>query len=237
MEQLVLSLPFNTSYDPADFVVSHCNQMAFDKIRQRYIPPSHILGIIGASGTGKTHLTSVFHSVNPTASQITNHILKTSNDLFAIPAHSFIIDDADKITEEVGFFHIINIAKQRKGMVLFTAQTPPATWKIRLPDLKSRLCSSDIVHLEKIDSVLYQNILEKLFSDRQIIVHSDIIEFILTYIQPDIHNFKKFVDDFDNLLLRHRKPPSKTLVREVFFEDPHLMNEIAQQKFLGTVLK
>ena len=232
MEQLILSLPFYTSYDPADFVVSECNFVAFEYIRQKHRPASNLMGIIGSKTTGKTHLASVFHSFNPTATQISNQNLKI-DDLLSLSAHLFIIDDADKIKDEVTFFHLINMVRQRKGMIFFTAKTPPSEWKIRLPDLKSRLCSAELLYLKPIDTLLHHNVLEKLFSDRQIIISTDIINYILDYIKPDIDNFKKFVDYFDNLLLSYRKSPSKSFVLKVFFEQPLLMNEAAQHKFLG----
>jgi chromosomal replication initiation ATPase DnaA len=232
VEQLVLSLPFYISYDPADFVVSECNFVAFERIRQKHHPASHLLGIIGSENTGKTHLASVFHSTNPTATQISNNNLKI-NDLLSLSAHSFIIDNADMIKDEVAFFHLINIVRQRKGMIFFTAKTPPSDWKIRLPDLKSRLCSAELVYLKPVDTLLHQNILEKLFSDRQITISLDIIDYIMDYIKADIDNFKQFVDCFDGLLLSYRKPPSKSFVLKVFFEQPLLMNEAAQHKFLG----
>lgn len=232
MEQLVLSLPFYTSYDPADFVVSECNFVAFEHIRQKYRPVSHLLGIIGAEATGKTHLASVFHSINPTATRICNDNLKI-DDLLSLSAHLFIIDDADKIKDETAFFHLINMVRQRKGMIFFTAKTPPSEWKIRLPDLKSRVCSADLLYLKPIDTLLYHNILEKLFSDRQIVINIEIINYILDYIKPTIDNFKRFVDHFDKLLLTHRKSPNKSFVLKVFFEQSLLMNDAAQHKFLG----
>jgi chromosomal replication initiation ATPase DnaA len=232
VEQLVLSLPFYTSYDPADFVVSECNFVAFEHIKQKYRSASHLLGVIGTEATGKTHLASVFHSFNPTATQILNKNFKTDDFLSSI-AHLFIIDDADKVKDEVAFFHLINIVRQRKGMIFFTAKTPPSEWKVRLPDLKSRLCSADLLYLKPIDTMLHHNILEKLFSDRQIMVNTDIINYILDYIKPNIDNFKKFVDYFDNLLLSHQKSPNKSFVLKVFFEHPLLMNDAAQHKFLG----
>lgn len=232
MEQLTLSLPFYTSYDPADFVVSECNFIAYEKVSKKQYPSSHLLGLIGDRNTGKTHLTSVFRSINPTASLIGNHNLKI-DDLLSFSAHSFIIDDAHTIKDEKAFFHLINIARQRKGIIFFTATSPPSEWKIRLPDLKSRLCSAELIYLQPIDSILYQNILEKLFSDRQIIVSSDIIDYALDYIKADIDSFKEFVECFDNLLLSHQRSPTKSFVLKVLFEKPYLMNDAAQHKFLG----
>ncbi|MFT6071771.1 MAG: chromosomal replication initiation ATPase DnaA [Alphaproteobacteria bacterium] len=232
MEQLALSLPFYTSYDPADFVISECNFIAFERIQQKTIPASHMLGLIGAENTGKTHLTSVFHSLYPTATRLCNETLKTY-DLLNLSAHSFIIDDADIIRDEVAFFHLINIVRQRKGILFFTAKTAPSQWRIRLPDLKSRLCSAELVYLQNIDAMLHRNILEKLFSDRQININTDIIDYTLDFIKPDIHNFKQFVACFDQLLLNHRRTPSKSFVIKVLFEKPLLMNEAAQHKFLG----
>jgi chromosomal replication initiation ATPase DnaA len=234
VEQLVLSLPFYTSYDPADFVISDCNIIAFERIRQKYVPASHMLGIIGIENTGKTHLTSVFHSLHLTAVRLCDETLKL-NELLScdVHAHTFIIDNAETIRDETAFFHLINIIRQRKGMLLFTAKTAPSDWKIRLPDLKSRLCSAELVYLNPIDMMLHRNILEKLFSDRQINVSIDVIDYILDFIKPDISNFKEFVAYFDILLLSQRRPPSKTFVLKVLFDKPLLMNEAAQHKFLG----
>lgn len=234
MQQLVFDFPFTTSHSPADFAESSCNKKALQAIKNMHEWPYYALCIVGEKNAGKTHLTSVYHAERPTAKLLQRDDIK-KHTIFNISASHIIIDDADTIRDESAFFHILNIIKERKGSVLMTALSPPSQWSIRLADLKSRICSIPVIHLEAPDDKLRFDILIKLFSDRSISIDISIAEYILKYIKKDIHILHKVVQYTDAEMLSLKKPLSRSLFRNILFSHIELMNDRAKIDFIGNV--
>ena len=234
MQQLLLALPFKTSYHPADFVASTCNKDALFSVKNRFEWPSFGLCIVGAKESGKTHLTAVYHAEIPTAVSLPALDIKKKM-VFDINASHIIIDNADKVRDETAFFHLINLVKQRKGSLFMTATTPPSTWKIRLPDLKSRLCSLPVIRLLDHDSALMGDILLKLFSDRQIFIDKDLAEYILKHIRLDITIIHQLVDLLYHEICLTRKALTRATFRGILFNHTEMMNTHARERFLGSV--
>lgn len=232
MQQLVLDLSFSTSYHPADFAMSECNREALLYVKGWREWPSYGVFIIGAKDSGKTHLCSVYHAERPTALSLSPDSLKKKN-VFDIEASHIIIDDADQVRDETAFFHLINMIKQRKGSLFLTAKTAPSEWKMRLPDLQSRLCSLPVVRLSNADIGLLYDILLKLFSDRQILIDDETARYIFKYIHSDIKTIRECVEYIDEAISLEKKPLSRLLFRNILFAHTDMMNETAKEKFLG----
>lgn len=232
LQQLLLDLSFATSYHPADFAESECNRDALSSVHNHREWPSYGLCIVGSESSGKTHLTSVYHSEVPTAHALSAKNLKKKN-VFDITAPHIIIDDADEVRDETAFFHLINLVKERKGSLFLTAKTPPSSWKIRLPDLKSRLCSIPVIALNAPDEKLLQDILLKFFSDRQMKVDSNLPEYIIKHIQPNIQIVRNLVDWLDEEISRKKTSLNKAIFRNVLFDHTEIMNAHAKTRFLG----
>ncbi|MEM6603939.1 MAG: DnaA/Hda family protein [Pseudomonadota bacterium] len=236
LQQLTLNLPFATSYHPADFAESACNADALSSVRNYREWPSYGLCVVGDKGSGKTHLASIYHFESPTALSLAPEDVK-KNRIFEIAANHIIIDDADLVKDEKAFFHLINLVKERKGRLFITATTPPSSWKIRLPDLKSRLCSLPVVKLHAPDKTLLHDILLKLFSDRQMSVDPDLSDYIISHIQEDIKILEDLVGWLHEEVSISRKPLSKAIFRNVLFAHTDIMNDAAKERFLGIIPK
>jgi chromosomal replication initiation ATPase DnaA len=84
-----------------------------------------------------------------------------------------------------------------------------------LPDLKSRILASPAVALASPDDQLMAVVLTKLFSDRQIFVPQDVMQFILTRIERSFAALRSVVDDIDRAALAQKRPVTIPLVKEV----------------------
>ena len=79
-----------------------------------------------------------------------------------------MIEDASAQLDERALFHLLNLMRQQEAFVLMTARTAPATWRVELPDLASRLRAIPTVELHAPDDALLRAVMVKLFADRQL---------------------------------------------------------------------
>ena len=59
--------------------------------------------------------------------------------------------------------------------MLLTARSAPATWRIEVPDLASRLRALPVVALAAPDDALLRAVIVKLFADRQLAVDESLV--------------------------------------------------------------
>ena len=231
--QLSLGLPFTVSYDPADFITGGCNQEAALLMRKRSEWSDAFLCVVGAAGSGKTHLCALFHAYNPTAfmqnpetlsDEIINEHRETS---------CFIIDNADKVKDETAFFHLLNLVRENKGALLMTAQSPPLEWRVTLPDLRSRLSSFSVTFLRSPDENFLTDVLLKLLSDRQIGADRDLIAQMVKYIRHDFHTVRETADLIDTGLYEIKRPLSLSVFKKIIAERRDLLSPYGSEKIKG----
>src|SRR3546814_15275175 len=66
--------------------------------------------------------------------------------IFGAKSHGSIIDDADRVAE-TDLFHAWNRAQAERHPLLMVTEQAPPEWKVRLPDLRSRLAASAVARL------------------------------------------------------------------------------------------
>ena len=98
---------------------------------------------------------------------------------------------------------------------MICAEEAPARWPIRLADLRSRLNALPAVAIEQPDDGLLRMLLAKLFSDRQLTVDADVIEYASRRIERSFAAARKLVDDLDRAALTAQRKPSLALLREL----------------------
>ncbi|WP_074380603.1 DnaA regulatory inactivator HdaA [Bartonella doshiae] len=216
-------LPLNFSYNPAfqfdDLVVTESNRMAFQLIDcwPDWILPIAIL--IGKEGSGKTHFSNVWAQK---AGALCVHRDKIDQAVaIASSGRSFLIEDIDAGTiSETGLFHLINSVKQanldvRQATLLITARTVPSMWNLKLNDLKSRLNSVMLVAINQPDDALLMAVAFKLFSDKQIIVHPDIVHYLVSRCERSLFSLKCVIDSVDRLALQRKRKITRAVIAEV----------------------
>jgi chromosomal replication initiation ATPase DnaA len=86
---------------------------------------------------------------------------------------------------------------------------------LALPDLKSRLMAAPAAELGSPDDTLMAVVLTKLFSDRQIFVPQEVIEFILPRIERSFLSLRDIADKIDRRALAEKRPVTVPLVKEI----------------------
>ena len=73
----------------------------------------------------------------------------------ALATGALVVEDlADGASTKRALFHLLNLAREERAFVLITARSAPATWRVELPDLASRLRALPVVALAAPDDAL-----------------------------------------------------------------------------------
>jgi len=127
-----------------------------------------------------------------------------------------VIEDVSELgLDERALFHLLNLAREEAASILITARTPPAGWRLRTPDLASRLKALPVVTLLPPDDALLRAVLVKLFSDRQLSVDESLIGYVASHIERSFAAARDAVATLDAEALRQQRPLTRVLAAEV----------------------
>ena len=167
--------------------------------------PSHAVLLSGPSGSGKSHLASVWAG-EAGAARLEGGAL-AGLDPLPHAGRPVLIEHADIAlagerprAAQAGLFHLLNLLRQTGGSALLTARTPLPAWPLAIPDLASRLRAATHVALGPPDETLVEAVLCKLFADRQL--------------ERSLTAARRLVDRVDRIALSERRPiDARTLRR------------------------
>ncbi len=194
--QLALDLGHRPALEREDFLVSPCNENAVAWIDRWPDWPGPALVIHGPAGCGKTHLARVWRQRSGATK-------------------GAVIENADRPGDDVALFHLYNQHAEQGGHLLLTANTPPARWSGRLPDLVSRLAAAPTVAIGPPDDTLIAQVLVKLFADRQLEVGAEVVSYLVTHMERSFAAARHLVGAADAAALAAKRPITVPLVRDV----------------------
>ena len=216
--QLLLDLPHLTGFGREDFLVSGSNELAVRMIDDWANWPMARLALIGPARSGKSHLTRVW------AHQSGAEIVGAS-DLAALPILSgpVAIEDVDRLARladderdaaETALFHLHNELAAAGSPMLLTGLGAPTEWRIRLPDLRSRLGALSVAEISPPDDALLSSVLVKLATDRQVQIPPKVIGYILKRIERSFAAAEALAERIDAASLRDKRPVTIQLVKD-----------------------
>lgn len=213
--QFTLPLVHRPALGRADFLVSSSNAQAVAWIDRWPDWPGAALVIYGPKSCGKTHLLHVWRERAGAVffDPCTDDVEKTGGDVRAV-----CVDDAQCVAgngaAETALFHLYNMMAERRGHILLAAAMPPAQWGIGTADLASRLKAASAAGMEPPDDALLAAVLVKQFSDRQVEVGSEALDFLLPRMERTFEAAASWVERLDRLSLSKKKKITPALVRE-----------------------
>ncbi|WP_339047350.1 HdaA/DnaA family protein [Candidatus Mesenet endosymbiont of Phosphuga atrata] len=148
--------------------------------------------LYGPSGSGKTHLAHIWQKLNKAIFINLNNFVDAVNS-----SNAFILEDIEKIQNEVLFLHCYNYAKENGKKLLLTSSLIPNALAFKLNDLKSRILSTISVGITLESEELFRLLLIKQLTDRQLQVNPRIIDYILTQSERSFERIKHIVDTID----------------------------------------
>lgn len=213
--QLGLSLPHATHHGVEDFLVSRSNELAHERIMAWPDWPERLLAIVGPEGCGKTHLAHIW------AAQAGGKLLQAQDlgriDIGAVPATTALaIEDGDDGTlDERALFHLFNRLREGGGAMLFTARRAPGQWPLSIADLLSRLRLAPVVDIAPPDDALLRALIVKQMVDRQLVVNTGVIDYILARIERSFGAVAHIVETLDREALARKRPITRGLAAEI----------------------
>ncbi len=155
MSQFDLPLPRPVSARGEDFLVGPSNARAVHAIEHWATWPVMAALLVGPRKSGRSLLARLF-------------VTKTGGTM---------ADDAERISE-ADLFHAWNRAQADHRPLLIVADAPPPEWRVRLPDLRSRLAATPVLRIDPPDDGLIRDLLAYLFDRRSLDARPDLIAWL-----------------------------------------------------------
>jgi chromosomal replication initiation ATPase DnaA len=214
-KQLTLDLPLSPRYGREDFLVSPSNERAYGLIERWPDWPDTVLLLTGPKGSGKSHLAAIWAEA---AHGWTVDVFEAAMDRVPhlISNGALVIEDLDSgEADEPALFHLLNLARERQAYVVLTSALSVEQLPIRTPDLRSRLRLAPSVSLEPPDDALLKAVLVKLFVDRQLVVDTTVVDFLMLRIERSLAAAAKVVAELDREALSRGRRITRPMAAEL----------------------
>lgn len=219
--QLIFDLPAKEGMTRAEYFVSPANALAMASLEGWQAWPGGKMLLLGAHGTGKTHLAQIWASEN--GAQVVAGQDLAEADIPALATTPILVEDAYLVAgrpkAEAALFHLHNLAAQNRRPLLLTATTPPRDWGLALPDLLSRMQATPITRIEAPDDMLLAAVLVKMFADRQLKVAPNLIAFLIARIPRSIGGAREVVAALDSAALAEGRPITRAFAAGLLDSD------------------
>jgi len=211
--QLNFDLPARPALGRDDFFVAEPNAVALAMVESWPDWPNSKLLITGPTGSGKTHLAHVW--ATRSRARLVPAYLLPQEDIPVLATGPVVIEDVQEIAgqdaAERALFHLHNHLLAEGQSLLLTATGAPQHWGLKLPDLASRMQGTASVSIDLPDDQLLSVVLAKLFADRQIVPHGDVIPFLLRRMGRSFADAQKTVAAIDALALTEKRDVTRRL--------------------------
>lgn len=213
-EQLTLDFPIDTRFGPDDFLPAPANEAALALVTRWPDWPDRIVSLIGPAGSGKSHLATIWAS-RAGARKIDPRCLPTLSMLSETVPTALLIDDADRVLDETGLFHLLNFVIEHRLSLLMTRQRAPLPGEVALPDLLSRLRRAPSIEIGPPDEDLVLAVLEKLCRDRQLSVDRSTLSYVALRLERSLDAARAFVAALDRAALAQGRAATRALAADV----------------------
>lgn len=190
-DQIALPFQWPADEDERDFIISDANRIAVKHLEHWALWPVMASILTGPRKSGRSLL----------------------GRIFAAKTGGRFIDNAEE-QDEARLFHAWNDAQADRKPLLLAADLPPAKWRIRLPDLRSRLLASPHVAIEEPDMGLMAGLVEKLLHARGLTAPPEVVRYVVPRIERSYIGVARIVDALDEAALARRKAVSMKVARE-----------------------
>ena len=199
-------------------MVSSANAEAVRAVEAWPAWPGGALAVIGAEGTGKSHLAQTWAS----AADAAVIPAKGRVDLGALRGRPVLYEDADRdrTRRDEILFHLFNMASLAGAGLLLTGRSPPSGWSADLPDLRSRLNGTPVAQIEAPDDAILESMLRKFFRERNIRPAEDVFPYLLRRIERSAPKALEVVQKLDEAADAEGRGVSRALARQILEADP-----------------
>ncbi|NNE88869.1 MAG: chromosomal replication initiator DnaA [Silicimonas sp.] len=218
-EQLTFDLPVRISLERGDFFVSDANALAVARLEGTSTWTSGKIALVGPQGAGKTHLAHVWAEAEGGA-LVDVGVLEAAEVVQITTPMAVEVPDHPSAEAEHVLFHLHNHLAASGLPLLLIARTPPARWPLTLPDLKSRMDATEVVHINAPDDALLAAVLVKLFSDRQLRVPPSLIAWLTKRMDRSFAEAQRLVTEVDAAALAEGGGVTRKLAQRILDNAP-----------------
>ena len=192
MNQSVFKFDPTADYSAEKFLISESNRDAYE-YATNFPWESYALSIYGAYGSGKTHLANIIKSK------------------FAVK----VIEDINSKTNQKNLLHSLNLARENNEYVLLTSEHSLTSLSFTLADLSSRLSAIISIPINAPDIQLFRHLFAKNFSDLQLKVSDEIINYLAARVERNFYAPKEIIAKIDQLSLAQKRNVTIPLIKEI----------------------
>jgi chromosomal replication initiation ATPase DnaA len=222
LQQIPLDLGARRAVGRQDFQIGSSNIAAVSLIDRWPEWPAPLLIISGPPASGKSHLAAVWAEKSNAEMIRPEMLLSRTAEQIAEAGKHLVLDGLDPWLgdkqAETTLFHLYNIFWSEKRNILATMRMTPMQTPFVVADLASRVCSSLTAQIQPPDDMLLASVLIKLFTDRQLSVTNDVIQYVLPRMERSFAAAHDIVDRADRLALSQKRGVSVPLMRHVMAE-------------------
>jgi chromosomal replication initiation ATPase DnaA len=208
-EQLALKFNEAVEYNIDEFLVRPCNEAAYRAIESWHEWPERRLLLIGEAGSGKTHLAKLWQKLSCAI------FLNATIDYQDLKPKACILENIDQFKDQTYLFHLINFCREQQLPLLLTSATLPT---FALKDLQSRIEANYCVEITAPSEELVRILLVKHFSDRQIKVKKEVIDYLCARVERSFASIKTAIELIDKHITQHQKAVTIPLIKKVLEE-------------------
>ncbi|GBD56297.1 DnaA/Hda family protein [Gluconobacter wancherniae] len=212
-EQLVLGLQRSSALTVERFIPGPSNAAARAWIARPHWPDQR-LWLWGPSGTGKTHLLSMW-ATKHNATVVDARLFVRSPGARLQVQGNLAIDNADSPADEVTMLHLLNDAHSHAERVLMVGRLPPSRTHFMLPDLASRLRATATTATGEPEDALRATLLLSLLADRQLVVSQPVTDWLWRHLPRTGKALVCAVEQLDQAALARGVPITRALAQEV----------------------
>ncbi|HPF47523.1 MAG TPA: DnaA/Hda family protein, partial [Emcibacteraceae bacterium] len=121
----------------------------------------------------------------------------------------YVLEDIDQYIDNIetqhSLLHLYNWIREQGGYLLLTAGARPKSWPLSLKDLSSRLLATETVEIKAPDDELLKAVINKQFSDRQITVGDDVVNYLVARTERSFEAVRQMVQKIDDLSRMEKK--------------------------------
>ena len=211
-QQKVLNFKFDNSYNEKDFILDSSNEKALLFFNKFPNWESKLVNLVGSEKSGKTFLLKILNKKNDF------YYLNTfpeNNEVFdkLFNFERFLLDVNE--LDELKFFSILNHCIINDKFLVVTSLVPLTQLNLSLPDLKSRIKQFYILNIDIPSDQLIYSLILKFFSDNQVIIKKELIEFIVKKIDRSYPRINQFLVKLNDLSIERKKKIDFKLINEI----------------------
>ena len=217
LNQYLIEFNFEKNFKYQDFFVSKSNEHVFNILESWPKWEKNFLNINGEKFSGKTHLVNIF--LKKFKGIIFEAKSLKNENLSEIKIYqNIILENLDKNIDEKLIFTLLNIIEQDNKYLIITSKIPIVNINFLLDDLKSRTKNFLLQNIERPDDELMFALILKNFSDRQVSIERNLIDYIIKRIDRSYSKIFDFIYKIDEISLKKKKSIDFKIIKDVLEE-------------------